>query len=344
MSITYFKLITRSPGVYYLRDPRSRIYNFDPYLEKIMPIEEFDYDKVDPFTAPSQDAMLENLANIHNKRYRCSSSSTTAALSHFHYLLSNWRPLNFPMVTRSFPMSTISHQPTQFYRSPTSVFLRYSNGRYALDNDKEFDETTSMSALGTSLEKLLTLPVDIFERYRKSYSGKMLPDQANHKNIFQHSTIGNFLLRAQLDAHDPRLPGSGVFDIKTRVVVSIRKGARYSDEGLLSGYEIRYRTGEWESFEREFQDLARSMMLKYSLQARIGNMDGIFLAYHNMVRLFGFQYLPLSDLDEILHSQSDPTLGDAEFKLSMGLLNIMLDKITQKYPRKVSSTFVNLPR
>jgi hypothetical protein len=29
------------------------------------------------------------------------------------------------------------------------------------------------------------------------------------------------------------------------------------------------------------------------MQVRIGDMDGIFLAYHNTARMFGFQYLPL---------------------------------------------------
>jgi hypothetical protein len=31
-----------------------------------------------------------------------------------------------------------------------------------------------------------------------------------------------FVMRSQLDCHDPRLPGTGVFDIKTRACVSIR--------------------------------------------------------------------------------------------------------------------------
>ena len=30
-------------------------------------------------------------------------------------------------------------------------------------------------------------------------------------------------MRSQLDARDPRLPGSGVFDIKTRATIAIRK-------------------------------------------------------------------------------------------------------------------------
>lgn len=30
-------------------------------------------------------------------------------------------------------------------------------------------------------------------------------------------------MRSQLDAYDPRLPGNGVFDIKTRATMAIRK-------------------------------------------------------------------------------------------------------------------------
>ena len=33
-----------NPGVYRLQDPRTQVYNFDPYLEKIMPANEFDFD------------------------------------------------------------------------------------------------------------------------------------------------------------------------------------------------------------------------------------------------------------------------------------------------------------
>ena len=40
-------------------------------------------------------------------------------------------------------------------------------------------------------------------------------------------------------------------------------------------------------------DLIKSAMLKFTMQVRIGMMDGIFVAYHNTDRIFGFQYLPL---------------------------------------------------
>lgn len=35
--------------------------------------------------------------------------------------------------------------------------------------------------------------------------------------------MGNFVMRSQLDCYDPRLPGTGIFDIKTRAAVSIRQ-------------------------------------------------------------------------------------------------------------------------
>lgn len=42
-----------------------------------------------------------------------------------------------------------------------------------------------------------------------------------------------------------------------------------------------------------FYDMSRSAFLKYSMQVRIGDMDGIFVAYHNTARIFGFQYISL---------------------------------------------------
>lgn len=141
-------------------------------------------------------------------------------------------------------------------------------------------------------------------------------------------------MRSQLDAHDPRLPGAGIFDLKTRAVVSIRMNHREYEQGL--GYQLRYARGEWESFEREFYDMTRATMLKYSLQVRMGRMDGIFLAYHNIERIFGFQYLTLSEMDQVLHGQADTCLGDQEFKLSIGLMEELLDRATKKFPETVS--------
>ncbi len=100
-------------------------------------------------------------------------------------------------------------------------------------------------------------------------------------------------MRSQLDAHDPRLPGTGMFDLKTRAVVTIRMDAQQYES--TRGYEIRGRHGEWESFEREYYDMIRAAFLKYSLQVRMGRMDGIFVAFHNTERYLASNTLAFRD-------------------------------------------------
>jgi len=103
----------------------------------------------------------------------------------------------------------------------------------------------------------------------------------------------------------------------------------------MSGYELHKQLGNFESYEREYYDMIRSTMLKYSLQARMGRMDGIFVAYHNVKRIFGFQYINLSEMDRALHGQEDRCLGNQEFNLSIELFNQILDKATEKFPEQV---------
>ena len=70
-----------------------------------------------------------------------------------------------------------------------------------------------------------------------------------------------FALRSQLDCFDSRLPGTGVFDIKTRAVTAIRHDILNFEEN--SGYQILTPEGLIESFEKEYYDLIRSAFLKY---------------------------------------------------------------------------------
>ena len=75
------------------------------------------------------------------------------------------------------------------------------------------------------------------------------------------SQSDKLVLRSQLDCFDSRLPGTGVFDIKTRAVTSIRHDQLNFKES--SGYQIRTLNGLNQSFEREYYDLIRSAFLKY---------------------------------------------------------------------------------
>lgn len=44
-----------SPGVHYIKDPRTQVYNFTHFLENITQPDEFDYDSIGPYITPSQD-------------------------------------------------------------------------------------------------------------------------------------------------------------------------------------------------------------------------------------------------------------------------------------------------
>ena len=314
------------------------MYNFDPYLQNIMPVAEFDFAALKQYVTSSRDVALRTLAEEQNKRYVGSSSSMTGMLAHFHFLLSQWREIDTSMLSRSFPEKLTSF--TLIQRAPTAVFLRWKDGTYAIDADKEFDSPNILSLLGKSMEKLLTLETEDFERYRKSSSDHVTQDESELPEAFHYSTIGDFLMRSQLDAYDPRLPGTGMFDLKTRSVVSIRMNTQQPEQGM--GYEIKGRFGQFESYEKEYFDMIRAAFLKYSLQVRMGRMDGIFVAFHNTERIFGFQYISLEEMDLALHGQSDKTLGDQEFKLSLELLNKILDRATEKFPEQVRSPNRNL--
>lgn len=317
-----------NPGVYHLQDPRSRVFNFDPYLASIMPLQEFDFNALKQYITSSKDPTLISMAAKHKMKYSGSTSSMTSMLSHFHFLLSGWRPINAAHTTRSFTPESMNF--TRITRGPAATFLHWKDGTYAIDADKEFDTANILSMLGKSMEKLLTLSKEDFEKYRVTRSHELTEEERNDPESFHYTTFGDFMMRSQLDAYDGRLPGTGMFDLKTRAVVSIRMDAQDFQRGL--GYEIRQRFGQWESFEREYFDMIRSAFLKYSLQVRMGRMDGIYVAFHNTQRIFGFQYISVNEMDLALHGSEDTALGDREFKLSLHLLNAVMDKATERFP------------
>ena len=44
--------------------------------------------------------------------------------------------------------------------------------------------------------------------------------------------------------------------------------------------------------------------MKYGLQAKIGRMDGVIVAYHNTAEIFGFQYIPLEDMERCIYGEA----------------------------------------
>ncbi|KAK9330395.1 mitochondrial protein Pet127-domain-containing protein [Lipomyces starkeyi] len=323
-----------NPGVHFLQDPRSRVYNFPPEIKHIMSVHEFDYDALPEYQISSRDKALQSIAKEHKCKYYGSTSSLTAMLSQFHYLISKWRPPNGTHISHH-------HDETLKFTAAASmaasVFVRYmpETGLYAIDSDKSEDSEIILMWLGRSMELQLVTPLQKYENFRRSKSHLLDPEQKKYREPYHYSKCGDFMLRSQQDCMDPRLPNGGTFDLKTRAVAAVRYDIEHIHEVGETGYQLKTLHGKYESFESEYKDMIRASFLKYSLQARIGRMDGILIAYHNIARLFGFQYVPLEELDLCIHGENHKYLAKEEFAASIGILNDFLDRVTAEYPEQV---------
>ncbi|ODQ77524.1 hypothetical protein BABINDRAFT_163526 [Babjeviella inositovora NRRL Y-12698] len=355
-----------SPGVHYQKDPRTGVYNFTPFLSQLPSFTDDSEAHLNQYTPPSKDRMLQELTSLCHmhepKKYFSLTSSMTGCLSQFHYLLSGFRP----PATVDVAKNITSKKYTDFSPSAVSAASvvitkkKGLDGRYAIDADKSSDTPSFLSEFGICMEKILT-------HTPKKFRGKFRADIRLEPppEVYNYSTFQKFVMRSQLDCYDPRLPGNGTFDLKTRSVCAIRYDqlfteAKYRNPDASIDYLIHQSYGVMESFEREFYDLIRTGMLKYSLQARIGMMDGIFICYHNTELAFGYQYVPLVELDKIFHShvataaletnleelyldsmhaadadysKERPTeIAEAEFRFSMHLWEQVLEKVTSMQP------------
>ncbi|KAI0372193.1 Pet127-domain-containing protein [Pilatotrama ljubarskyi] len=318
-------------GVHWLRDPETKVYNFPEYLETIPRVEDFAFDRLPGFVPSSQDKSLVSLAKRAKCSFAGSTSSLTGILTQIYLLLSEEKYVNITSLSTEFKDAPRFFTAGQ--RIPVSVILRYQEGVYTTDNDAERDECSEemiLLRLGTLLEKFLTLPKEEFDQFRTSYTADHYPIL---KDTHRYSKYGQFLMRSQLDCHHP---GTGVFDLKTRAISAIRHDVynylNYLDQGIGA------LTGRYGSFESEYYDMMRSAFLEYSFQARIGNMDGVMVAYHNTAQIFGFQYVSLRDMDLALFGRSDA--GTRVFLRCVALMELLYHEIAKCFPRKsVKVTF-----
>lgn len=108
-----------------------------------MPMEEFDYDALYEYITSSRDTTLVDMAKQCGANYVGSTSSMTAILSHFHFLLSAWRPVNIDMLSTEY--ATQFRSFTAITRAPAGIFLRYKrDGVYAIDADKMYDTSETI--------------------------------------------------------------------------------------------------------------------------------------------------------------------------------------------------------
>ncbi|KAG7088520.1 hypothetical protein E1B28_012504 [Marasmius oreades] len=332
-----------NPGVYWLRDPRTRVYNFNPAIEIIPKVVDFAFERLTGFIKSSRDEDLWALARKENRRFGGSTSSLSGILSQIYFMLSNNKDVDLRTLSMKFEGESTSFTPGQ--RMAASVVFNHNDGTYAIDsepNKQEEAEKNILTWMGTLLEKYFTMTSDEFLAYMRTHAEKpVIEDEKASdgpvREAYRYSKSNTFVMRSQLDCHDSRLPGSGVFDIKTRACLPIRMDILNFEES--SGYLIDKSFGLTGSFEREYYDLVRSGFLKYSFQARIGNMDGVFVAYHNTERIFGFQYVPLEEMDQRLFGGQRGT-GNVVFKKCVEMMEIVAEEIVGCFPgQSVKCTF-----
>ena len=344
-----------SPGVHFLQDPRTRVYNFTPHLKKIMKIDDFNFDAIEGFVSVSKDNSLLEMAQKHDRKFYSSTSSMTSLLMQFYLFLNNYHPkseerFRFPKFG-----GYSERAPSSVIIQPKGKSRQNNDLIYSIESDKSADTEILLSAMGHCLEAVLTTEAEEFSKYLKKNDDAIIRDddgkQAEEKSgsAYNYAAYSDFLMRSQLDCYDERLPGNGTFDLKTRAVCAIRYDVR-NPNLENNAYQVWKLNGNIESFEREYHDLIRTgAMLKYGFQARIGQMDGIFVAYHNLNSFFGFQYFPLSEIDKIFYSNVDEEeqkhistkkiddiddtfashVAETQFKMSLEVWEALLKKVIE---------------
>ncbi|KAI0754998.1 mitochondrial protein Pet127-domain-containing protein [Daedaleopsis nitida] len=328
-------VLTR-PGVHWLKDPEQNEYRFDKYLETIPKVEDFDFDKLGGFVPSSQDRRLIDTAKQAACKYAGSTSSLTGILAQIYLLLSEEKHLNTSHLSPSFGDAPRFFTFSQ--RLPASVILRYKDGVYATDYDAERDSTSTseemiLLPLGTLLEKFLTTPPSEFSKLLKT---NVSDDYPRFDDVHRYAKYGKFVMRSQLDCIHDSLPGTGVFDLKTRAISAVRHDVY--NYRAYAGNTLESLTGRRGSFEEEYYDMIRSAFLEYSFQARIGNMDGIMVAYHNVARIFGFQYISLKEMDLSLFGHAKA--GQRVFLRCVHIMGMLYDEIVKCFKAQpVKCTF-----
>ncbi|SAL97925.1 hypothetical protein [Absidia glauca] len=182
------------PGVHPIKDFETKKRRFSQYLENITNPDDFDYEAMQPYRTSSKDEKLIEMARDQGARFVGSTSSLSGILSHIYFNLSNHRPVDTSVLSKTFIKESKNH--TRGSRVPKSILLRWKDGMYAVDADKAFDTgETVLSQLGKSMEKFLTLEQGDYERYLKENSGVVTEEERNAPEAFAYGKMGNLFLR-----------------------------------------------------------------------------------------------------------------------------------------------------
>lgn len=311
--------ILKTNGIQYHKPKNSTNIKID-YLEKFNHFNE-------SFVPPSKDSKLFDMTRDKGKTYFSSTSSMTSTLFTFYKLMNHYAPDFRKRFNFNFT-NLMTNLPTSF------ILSRKAPGVYAVESDKSGDRDTFLSKFGHISEALLTNETKEIETFKKIFENKTDSTEGmidkyhkflNPENVYNMAIYDKFLMRSQLDCFDGDLPGNGTFDLKSRAIGEIRYD--------ISNPDIKSTTySDKFSHKDEFNDLIRTGgLFKYSTQARIGQMHGIFISYHNLRHYLGFEYLKIEDIDKIYFNNSpiSNAIGNIQFKSSIKIWGKLLDHIRE---------------
>ncbi|KAJ3303744.1 hypothetical protein HDV03_003521 [Kappamyces sp. JEL0829] len=325
-------------------------WKFDSYLEKIPQLQDFNMDKLKTFVRAAHDDQLHEVGDAAladpfgqvtrsvRAKFCSSTSSVTGVLAQIFALVTNQIHVNTAQFSDPIQFN-VSKRLSPFLNSGTKIQLLYRNGVYTIDEVGKQSPVEDLMQYGHLLELFLTLNRQDFAYYLNNYSGPrpLAADspESYHYGLFQK----NIVLRSQLDSHHPGLPKK-TFDLKTRALLPLRIDLE-SYKNHLSWYRITQKTGHLCSFEREHYDMVRNAFMKYSTQVRIGDMDGIFVAYHNTQTIFGFEYFSLEDMDVALYGSK--AMGEQLFIIGLQILHKIVSFCVERFPKQDTKLFFAKP-
>lgn len=285
------------------------------------------------YTPPSRDKNLLAAAKANKVRYVTGSSSITEELMHIYFLLSNFKTPDLTGMGKNYDAKWMMYMSA--YRKPTTFMLRkLAQGLYAVDGDSGLVPAMNqdLSEMGVVLEALLTTDEATYRRIMdpnstmpKEEMEEILKGGHSHKM----RKVGNMVVRSQIDCESTTSTGSKfVFEIKTRATAPIRYDVK--NLNLYLDYKIKQRSGVVESFEREYFDLIRSILIKYYFQVKMGNMDGAFLCYHNTREIFGFQYISIEEIEKRVFGCKE--FAEIVFKTTLQIHQMIIDEALRLFP------------
>lgn len=249
-------------------------------------------------------------------------------MSQIFYLMEQFKNPNMNQVSNYY--SDFSDKYMSSQRKPTTNILRRvdkENEIYALDSDTNPFEASNeiLMFMGKVFERMYTMEVDEFNslllKSQQDLTNAVPLEEDYHRFLIMNQKI---CLRSQIDCMAELDDGQKiVFEIKTRAVAPLRYDI--SNYKKYLDYRIDNIVGEHSSFEREYYDLIRGAFLKYFFQLKIGRMSGSFMSYHNTRTHFGFEYVPMEVIEQILFGSSYK--ADISFVMYSKITTLLLDEI-----------------